>query len=139
MVHGTSTHSWVHVCIRGRKKSMVDLSEFKNKKTSLILCLSCQLLSKHLFYYFLTYTAGHCALPSVHNADGNGNGIAFKCLFSLIGCFCRPVPKIERGVLFGHVWVKCKSLWLSKYSRGFRDSKHPLAIYGWFWRKAKLF
>lgn len=127
------------MCIRGRKKGVVDLSELKHKNLSLILCLSFQLLSKHLFYYFLTRSPGHCALPSVHSVGERWQPTALKCSLSLIGCFNRPVPKPERGVLIGQVWVKCKSLWLSKYSWGFRDSQHPLAFCGCVWMKAKLF
>lgn len=62
----------VCVCVYQKQKKVHSrfLRIQKHKKMSLILCLSFQLLFKHLIYCFLICSPGHCVLPSVHIVSG---------------------------------------------------------------------
>lgn len=90
------------VCITGRKKCVIDLSEFKNKSMSLILCLSFPLLSKHHLYYFLTLQSRSlCFTICSHCGWKMATLQLWGVYFSLMGCFSIPVPKSDGKVLIG--------------------------------------
>lgn len=98
----------------------------KQKAISNLLPVISTFFSKYL-YYFLTFLFGslcfticsHCRWEMVHPT-------ALRCVFSLIGFFSILVPKPQGRVLIGQVWIKYKSLRMSKHSQGCRESQHPL-------------
>lgn len=110
----------------------------QNGVTNLLPVIS-TLFSKQL-YYFLTFLFRSlcftiCSLCRWEMAHPT----ALKYIFSLIGFFSIMVPKPQGRVLIGQVWIKYKSLQMSKHSQGCRVTA-PLRSCGvCFWRKIKLF
>lgn len=70
------------VCIRGRKKGMIDLLEFTNKRMSLILYLSFHLLSKYVFFLFSHFAVQVTLFSHLFTlwVEG-GSSTALRCIF----------------------------------------------------------